>query len=98
MGHVERATGCCVQLHSPYCAAIDCVTINPSHAPSRLQFRDKFYPSHIEVSKSHFAAVHESGIGTFETSGDVRYLVTIWSLSGGKRTSRWQSISVAIAE
>jgi hypothetical protein len=34
--------------------------------------------------------------GTFETSGDVRYLVTIWSLSGGKRTSRWQSISVAI--
>ena len=40
----------------------------PSHAPSRLQFRDKFYPSHIEVSKSHFAAVHESGIGPFEKS------------------------------
>src|SRR5215831_4867865 len=25
--------------------------------PSRLQFRDKFHPSHIEVSRSHFAAV-----------------------------------------
>jgi len=30
---------------------------------SRLQFRDKFYPSHSEVSKSHFAAVHESRLG-----------------------------------
>ncbi len=49
------------------CAAIDCVTISPRMPPSRLQFRDKFYPSHLEVSKSHFAAVHVSGIGTFET-------------------------------
>jgi hypothetical protein len=80
MGHVERATGCCVQLHSPYCAAIDCVTINPSHAPSRLQFRDKFYPSHIEVSKSHFAAVHESGIGMKLPIRDVRSSVA----TGGK--------------
>src|SRR3954452_1532050 len=42
------------------CAAIDCVTISLRMPPSRLQFRDKFYPSHIEVSKSHF---DESGIG-----------------------------------
>src|SRR5580693_1662998 len=41
----------------------------PSHAPSRLQFRDKFYPSHIEVSKSHFATVHESGIDPYVWSG-----------------------------
>jgi len=65
MGHVDNRV---LRSTSPsLCAAIDCVTISPRMPPSRLQFRDKFYPSHLEVSKSHFAAVHVSGIGTFET-------------------------------
>jgi hypothetical protein len=53
-----------------YCAAIDCVTINPPNAPSGLQFRDKFYPSHVEVSKSHFAAAHMFVIGPTLPTGN----------------------------
>jgi hypothetical protein len=40
-----------------------------------LQFRDEFYPSHIEVSKSHFAAMRESGIGTKLPNRNVRSAV-----------------------
>jgi hypothetical protein len=61
--------------------------------------RPKLMIGAVDLAKGSIAptSVHfTSVVGTFETSGDVRYLVTIWSLSGGKRTSRWQSISVAI--